>query len=487
VPPEKFESDPGPGVSLAGVYDLMNDLARNVDRLKEDLFVLEFASGEKNLTPSEFLDQQSLHQRHKEEIEAEAAAAAELEAEVETDADAVVETEVETEAEEQGQGLGQVAEGTEHDGYVIDTDVGTVTDVVADAGAGTDVDVHTAKDSSDSDSDTAGVVVDVGEGTELDQMEEGDEERDEDGVEDGDGEAMEVDIKVEDGEEEEEDSGEKKGKEALTINIDHDPNPDPITPIRRRRGRGRHRSTPPKPTSTKKRRPRLKKKTPIYSGLMYHDLLEGAYRILYNYVLCGDCTPGTVSILNIPSSSTASTTNTTNTTSGDTHPTPDTHINTPTDTMDSAPVPVSIPVPAPAPASVPSVVPVVPVPVVIDPDMLLSSPYVDARHTFLEMCQYRHYQFDTLRHAKHSSLLLLYHLHHPFAQHLRPNCHNCHKIIRDVRWHCDDCSTHNTVCNDHTCVTNGGMDYDICNDCYNNHNQYYKHPHVLTPYRVTFI
>merc|ERR1719353_2544695 len=37
-----------------------------------------------------------------------------------------------------------------------------------------------------------------------------------------------------------------------------------------------------------------------------------------------------------------------------------------------------------------------------DPDGLCSRPFVDSRHTFLEMCQWRHYQFDTLRRAKHA-------------------------------------------------------------------------------------
>ena len=34
----------------------------------------------------------------------------------------------------------------------------------------------------------------------------------------------------------------------------------------------------------------------------------------------------------------------------------------------------------------------------------LSNSLVDSRHTYLEMCQYRRFQFDTLRRAKHSSV-----------------------------------------------------------------------------------
>jgi Bromodomain/Zinc finger, ZZ type len=84
-----------------------------------------------------------------------------------------------------------------------------------------------------------------------------------------------------------------------------------------------------------------------------------------------------------------------------------------------------------------------------DPDPLLKCAFVDSRHTFLEMCQFRHYQFDTLRRAKHSSLMLLYHLHFPDNLNARPTCACCAGPIRDVRWHCDQCA-----------------DFDVCDVCY---------------------
>lgn len=137
------------------------------------------------------------------------------------------------------------------------------------------------------------------------------------------------------------------------------------------------------------------------------------------------------------------------------------------------------------------------VPDTSDPDQLFSSPFVDSRHTFLEMCQYRHYQFDSLRRAKHSSLMLLYHLHNPDAHHTRPLCAWCSQPMRDVRWHCEMCPN-----------------FDVCDSCYHSRTVPPKpvtlseigsaacsgeggsdtegeeqkgHAHPLTPFRVTFV
>ena len=148
------------------------------------------------------------------------------------------------------------------------------------------------------------------------------------------------------------------------------------------------------------------------------------------------------------------------------------------------------------------------VPDTSDPDPLLKCAFVDSRHTFLEMCQFRHYQFDTLRRAKHSSLMLLYHLHFPDNLNARPTCACCAGPIRDVRWHCDQCA-----------------DFDVCDVCYRatetesdaNDTQGHpgvrgkpkgkdgtkkvsaplaalmdpltaeKHSHPLTPFRITYI
>jgi len=126
-----------------------------------------------------------------------------------------------------------------------------------------------------------------------------------------------------------------------------------------------------------------------------------------------------------------------------------------------------------------------------DPDsQVVISPLVDSRHSFLEMCQFRHYQFDSLRRAQHSSLMILYYLHHPFDPKTRPTCHYCRNPIRHVRWHCDQCPN-----------------WECCQGCYEQaaHNQdgcaaegqeskgdascnlrIVPHEHPLTPFRVSF-
>ncbi|KAI3785391.1 hypothetical protein L1987_44509 [Smallanthus sonchifolius] len=100
-----------------------------------------------------------------------------------------------------------------------------------------------------------------------------------------------------------------------------------------------------------------------------------------------------------------------------------------------------------------------------DKDEILESEFFDTRQAFLSLCQGNHYQYDTLRHAKHSSMMVLYHLHNPTAPAFVTTCNRCHNDIETGQgWRCDVCP-----------------DYDVCNSCYHK-DVGIDHPHKLTPH-----
>ena len=76
--------------------------------------------------------------------------------------------------------------------------------------------------------------------------------------------------------------------------------------------------------------------------------------------------------------------------------------------------------------------------------------FFDTRQGFLRMCQGNNYQFDTLRRAKHSSMMILWHLHNPSIPAYAHACNVCETDIGcGTRWHCEAC-----------------YDYDICDACH---------------------
>ena len=84
-----------------------------------------------------------------------------------------------------------------------------------------------------------------------------------------------------------------------------------------------------------------------------------------------------------------------------------------------------------------------------DPDPNKDSEFFGTRQAFLSLCQGNHYQFDQLRRAKHSTMMVLYHLHNPQLAGFVHSCNKCGSNIEEGhRYHCETC-----------------QDYDLCINC----------------------
>jgi hypothetical protein len=105
---------------------------------------------------------------------------------------------------------------------------------------------------------------------------------------------------------------------------------------------------------------------------------------------------------------------------------------------------------------------------VLDDDLEeMDCEFLNNRQAFLNLCQGNHYQFDMLRRAKHSSMMVLWHLHNRDAPKFVQQCAICSReILTGYRYHCPTCA-----------------DYDQCHDCVSNPNTP-RHPHQLKPIAV---
>lgn len=93
--------------------------------------------------------------------------------------------------------------------------------------------------------------------------------------------------------------------------------------------------------------------------------------------------------------------------------------------------------------------------------------FLNNRQAFLNLCQGNHYQFDFLRRAKHTSMMVLWHLHNRDAPKFVQQCATCSReILSGYRFHCPTCA-----------------DFDQCQDCLRNPN-IPRHPHPLKPMPV---
>ncbi|TYI67829.1 hypothetical protein E1A91_D08G046300v1 [Gossypium mustelinum] len=88
-----------------------------------------------------------------------------------------------------------------------------------------------------------------------------------------------------------------------------------------------------------------------------------------------------------------------------------------------------------------------------DNDASMDSGLFENRYRFLLFCQKNNYQFDTLRRAKHSSMMILYYLHNPTSLLAETTCCICDKDTPlDQCWQCKTCS-----------------DFFVCAACYHRH------------------
>ena len=106
----------------------------------------------------------------------------------------------------------------------------------------------------------------------------------------------------------------------------------------------------------------------------------------------------------------------------------------------------------------------------------ISNPIVDDRLTFLAFCGGNHLQFDTLRHAKYSSMLILHMLfqnHKNAVKSFVRYCNVCRMpIVNGDRWQCDMCPS-----------------FDLCSSCVSQHktssHSHEVHEHPLRCVKVT--
>jgi TAZ zinc finger/Zinc finger, ZZ type len=90
------------------------------------------------------------------------------------------------------------------------------------------------------------------------------------------------------------------------------------------------------------------------------------------------------------------------------------------------------------------------VPDTTDDDSPFESELFESRQQFLNYCQTTYSQFDELRRAKHTSLMILFLVHNPSAPKFVQQCGACYNdITHGIRHHCRQCSN-----------------FDLCENCY---------------------
>merc|ERR1712238_573442 len=105
--------------------------------------------------------------------------------------------------------------------------------------------------------------------------------------------------------------------------------------------------------------------------------------------------------------------------------------------------------------------------VIDDDEEEMDCEFLNNRQLFLNLCQGNHYQFDQLRRAKHTSMMVLWHLHNRDAPKFVQQCAICaREILSGYRYHCPTCA-----------------DFDMCTECFQKPTVT-RHMHTLKPIPV---
>ena len=90
------------------------------------------------------------------------------------------------------------------------------------------------------------------------------------------------------------------------------------------------------------------------------------------------------------------------------------------------------------------------VPQTNDEDPCVESEMFESRQQFLNYCQTNHCQFDELRRAKHSTMMVLFQLHNPSEPKFLMQCSACYRdMTHGFRYRCNNCTN-----------------FDLCEECY---------------------
>jgi hypothetical protein len=102
-----------------------------------------------------------------------------------------------------------------------------------------------------------------------------------------------------------------------------------------------------------------------------------------------------------------------------------------------------------------------------DDDVIMPCEIFDTREAFLLYCQNNHCQFDQLRRAKHSSMMVLYHLFNQGTTGFTFTCSSCKiNLVSGNRWNCSICPL-----------------FNLCDSC----NTKTKHEHQLHSFKIVSI